>query len=137
MHLALYGATGIGKTYTLYHTLVKLGFKVKLIRSLEELRDLPSNVTDIIFDDISFELNRPELLIHLCDKDFDGGVRILRRYQVIKKEVRKWFTHNSDRAWHPVLAEPEQQRAIERRLHIQHVQGPEDITRWVMGSIKR
>lgn len=129
MHLAIYGREGIGKTYTLYHTLsASKKNSVLLIRSLEELQQIQvQKYTDIIFDDISFELSRPELLIHLCDKDFDGGVRILRQYVRVDKNIRKWFTHNDRTAFEPLLASITQQRAIERRLKIVKVENVDDI----------
>lgn len=129
MHLAIYGEQNVGKTYTLYHTLnANKKNRVLLIRSLEELQQLQfQRYTDIIFDDISFELGRPELLIHLCDKDFDGGVRILRQYIRIDKNIRKWFTHNDRSAFEPLLASITQQKAIERRLKIVQVKNVDDI----------
>lgn len=133
MHLAIYGEPNVGKTYTLYHTLhANKKNRVLLIRSLEELQQLQfQKYTDIIFDDISFELGRPELLIHLCDKDFDGGVRILRQYIRIDKNIRKWFTHNDRSAFEPLLASITQQKAIERRLKIVKVKNADDIREYI------
>lgn len=124
MALAIYGKTGIGKTYTTYITLKRAGFNVLLVRSLEDLSEFENGeqkYTDIIFDDVNFSLTKPELLIHLCDPDFHCPIRILRNNLKIQPEVRKWFTHNDISAWQPVLASVEQQEAIERRLYIKEV----------------
>lgn len=117
--IALYGPTGIGKTMTLYQTLTKkVGAKrILLCRNIEDLAEFKDQ-TDIIFDDLSFNLCRAELLIHLCDLDFHSSVRILRRVVKIPPSVRKWFTHNNQEAWQPILASPEQQAAISRRLTV-------------------
>ena len=123
-HLALVGTTGIGKTYNLYQCIKAHvpEHKILFCRSLEDLHAFNHNVhTDIIFDDISFNLCRPELLITLCDKDFHCTVRILRKAIRIPPSVRKWFTHNNVAAYQPVLGSFEQQEAICRRLHIQEV----------------
>lgn len=138
--VAFYGSTGVGKTYTVYHGLKILKQRPLLIRSLEELDVLAKPktcpYTDIIFDDISFELTRPELLIHLCDKDFDGGVRILHRYVKINKSIRKWFTHNNIEAWRPLLCSREQQQAINRRLTVHKVSNRNEIWKYVKKEIR-
>lgn len=127
MALAVYGETGLGKTYNMYYTLKGMGRRVLLIRSLEQLDRLKRDHTDIIFDDISFEFARPELLIHLCDKDFPAPIRILRKSITIPQSVNKWFTHNNIEAWTPILATVEQQAAINRRLQIVKVNNRDQI----------
>lgn len=129
MHLAIYGKTGIGKTYTLYHLLESKGRHVILIRSLEELSKLKKLdcVTDIIFDDISFERSRPELLIHLCDQDFHSTIRILHQIVEIPPTIHKWFTHNNIEAFQPILASFEQLEAIRRRLQIVKVNSRKEV----------
>lgn len=120
MAFALVGETGIGKTYNTYHIIDEYPDRCALlIRSLEDLAQYHYGIhTDIIFDDISFELSRPELLIHLTDKDFDAPVRILRQVIHVEAEATKWFTHNNESAYQPLLASYDQQRAIDRRLQI-------------------
>lgn len=129
MAVAVYGRTGVGKTYTLFHHLSSLPRRYPLlIRSLEEVYKVTQGAyTDIIFDDISFELTRPELLIHLCDKEFHATIRILRRAIEVPAKIRKWFTHNNKEAFIPVLATLEQQAAIDRRLHVFHVDSREEV----------
>lgn len=129
-HLAIYGKTGVGKTQTLFRELKKKkGRKILFLRSLEELYKLTKDpsYTDIIFDDISFENSRPELLIHLCDRDFPSPVRILRQIVEIPPKTNKWFTHNNVYAFQPILASIEQQAAINRRLDIVEVSSREQI----------
>lgn len=126
MHLAVFGVTGLGKTYTLYHTLKAAGRHVLMVRHLEELYMFDDH-TDIIFDDISFEHTRPELLIHLCDRDFPAPIRILRQVIKIPETVNKWFTHNNSCAYEPILASIEQLAAINRRLNIVEVHSRKEI----------
>lgn len=125
-NFAVYGPTNIGKTYSTYlHFAAIFGeSEILLIRNLEQL-DRYKNQSVIIFDDISFELRKPELLIHICDRDFNSPVRILRKYIELDKAVLKVFTHNSRSAYEPILATFEQQQAIERRLDIYEVNSRE------------
>lgn len=125
MALAIYGRTGIGKSFTLFTTLKNAKREILFARSLEDLDQFNSTsiqFTDIIFDDISFRLSRPELLIHLTDPLFHCPVRILRNSVRIPNTVKKWFTHNNKSAWQPILATYEQQQAIDRRLTVVKVQ---------------
>lgn len=115
---AFVGVTGLGKTYNVFHQLKANKRFPLLVRSLEDLCLLTQKHTDIVFDDISFENKRPELLITLCDKDFHSSVRILKRSVVIPPGVTKWFTHNDADAFQPVLASWRQQQAIDRRLTV-------------------
>lgn len=103
------------------------------MRNLEELYKLTkdNSYTDILFDDISFEKSRPELLIHLCDKDFGSTIRILRQIVEIPPTVNKWFTHNNIYAFQPVLASIEQQAAINRRLKVVEVFTREQIIKLI------
>lgn len=126
-HLALVGPTGIGKTYNLFNILKYKVPGVLLVRSLEDLWKFDSKFTDIIFDDLSFEKSRPELLIHLTDSDFPCPIRILRKSVEISSKVRKWFTHNNISAYEPILATIEQQQAINRRLEVLEVTSREEI----------
>lgn len=129
MAVAIYGQTGVGKTYNLFFGLRSRGRHPLLVRSLEDLSVFgkDSSYTDIIFDDISFVRARPELLIHLCDRDFPAPVRILHRSVTIPENIRKWFTHNSSDAWCPILATIEQQAAIDRRLTRIQVSSKEEV----------
>lgn len=127
MALAIYGPTGIGKTLTLFNYLLSKKKNVLFCRSLEDLSEF-NDQTDIIFDDISFCLSRPELLIHLCDRNFHGSVRILRQCIRIPSTVRKWFTHNSSENWEPLLATQEQLYAIARRISVVRVNNRDEIT---------
>lgn len=122
MAIALVGPTGIGKTYTTFTYIREAGKVPILVRSLEDLAELDVHThTDIIFDDISFNTKKPELLIHLCDTDFPAPVRILRNSVTIPPHIRKWFTHNSEEAFKPLLGTIDQQAAIKRRLTIKLV----------------
>ncbi len=137
-HIALCGPTAIGKTTTLYLELVKEWGKhgVLLVRSLEDLKEYSkSNTEHIIFDDISFELSRPELLIHLSDPLFHSNVRILRDSVRIEATTIKWYTHNNSTAWSPILASPEQQAAIQRRIKVVQVSSREQVLAAVQSAI--
>lgn len=137
-HLAVYGQTGIGKTFNIHRILSSdKKRRVLFVRSLEDLYKLKNfvGVTDIIFDDISFEKARPELLIHLCDRDFAAPVRILRQIIEIAPTVNKWFTHNNLYAFQPLLASLEQQAAIERRLKIVKVDSREHLISVILDHI--
>lgn len=130
MALAIYGPTGVGKTFTLFTYLTEKKKDVLLCRSLEDLSEY-ENQTDIIFDDVSFSLSRPELLIHLCDKNFHSSVRILRCSVRLPANVRKWFTHNSHDNWNPLLATQEQQEAINRRLKVVYVDSRKSVLKTI------
>lgn len=134
MAYAIYGRTGIGKTTTLFKTLLSRKKNVLFVRSLEDLSEF-TNQTDILFDDISFQLSRPEVLLHLCDNNFHTSVRILRNCVRIPGTVRKWFTHNEKSAWEPILATDEQQQAINRRLIVQHVRDRKSIEKHILSIL--
>lgn len=116
--IAITGDTGIGKTFTT----VKWAYEqfdssVFICRNLEELKNL-KNERCIIFDDISFELSDPTLLIKLCDPDLHCSVRILKKIITIQPNIVKLFTHNETSAFQPLLATHQQQKAIDRRLTV-------------------
>lgn len=135
-YLALVGETGLGKTrYTYQYCCEAVGkSEVLLVRSLEDLRDYTGQRI-VIFDDISFEYKKPELLIHLCDRYFDAPVRILRNSCKIKKDSIKFFTHNNYLAFTPFLATGEQRSAIARRLDIIEFTSTEEICRKVRETL--
>lgn len=119
--LAIVGTTGIGKTRYLMERLTAIqGRKVLLIRHMEQLIDIKKTYcTDIVFDDVSFYLAKPETLIFLCDRFYPAPVRILRNCVTIPTGVHIWFTHNCSEAYAPMLCLEDQQAAINRRLHVE------------------
>lgn len=127
--LAIVGPTGIGKTRYLLEFLRSIENKrVLLCRSLEDLEVLKKTTyTDIVFDDISFERTRPELLIHLCDYYSHASVRILRNSIRVECSVGIWFTHNNREAFEPILATVEQLAAIKRRLRVIELNNTEEL----------
>lgn len=128
--MAIYGPTGIGKTYNSY-LICKRVFKeeeILLVRSLEQLDRYNYCLHKvIIFDDINFEFKKPELLIHLCDRDFDSPVRILRKSITVSKNCLKVFTHNNPNCFQPLLCSYEQLQAITRRLKVVKVETREEV----------
>lgn len=118
MAVALYGDTGLGKTKTSVKFCEKNDIHYLFIRSLEDLWEYNPTHKVIIFDDISFELSRPELLIHLTDREFHAPVRILQKCVKIVPETCRIFTHNERKAWQPILSTVAQQAAIDRRLNV-------------------
>lgn len=134
--VAFVGPTGIGKTFNTYYELTEKGHRVLLCRSLEDLKDLDLTFhTDILFDDISFENRKPELLITLTDKDFHCSVRILQKSVAIPPNINKWFTHNDVDAFKPVLASWRQQEAINRRLSVVQVECRQEILSHLQASL--
>ncbi len=141
MALALVGPTGIGKTFNLYHELLAFhgGDKTRilLIRDINQLRLIKVTHHDLIFDDVDFQLSRPEVLINLTDNDFDGVVRILNKYQIVPCTARKWFTHNNRSAFHPILATSCQIQAIKRRLTTVQLNDREQVIRTIRCQLKK
>jgi len=116
--IALYGPSNLGKTWsTCIFAYKQFHGNVFICRNLEELKNYKEEEA-IVFDDISFELTDPTLLLKLCDRDLPCSVRILKKIVTIKASVVKFFTHNEKAAFEPLLATSEQQRAIYRRLKL-------------------
>lgn len=136
---AFVGRTGLGKTYNIYNTLKdRFGAdSVLFIRNLEDLKRYePALHSDIIFDDITHEHRPPEELINLVDTEFPASIRILHKCVNILPSCRRWFTHNCEEAFQPLLAEYEQQEAINRRLTVFLPETREEIAQKVLELIR-
>merc|ERR1711998_39976 len=120
--IAITGNTGIGKTFnTVLWAHKQFHGSVFIVRNLEELKHY-NQERCIVFDDISFDLSDPTLLIKLCDTDLHCSIRIL------KPDVVKIFTHNENSAFTPLLATSEQQKAINRRLTICRIEQRNEVS---------
>merc|ERR1712110_812898 len=116
--IAITGNTGIGKTFnTVLWAHKQFHGSVFIVRNLEELKHY-NQERCIVFDDISFDLSDPTLLIKLCDPDLHCSIRILKRIVTIQPNIVKLFTHNETSAFQPLLATHQQQKAIDRRLTV-------------------
>ena len=116
--LAIYGPTGIGKTYEA----VNRGYC--LIRDINDLlllgqksRSCPYFIVEnerLAFDDFNFRWRSPEELIHLGDSN-PSTHRVLCNVVSIRN-CDILLIHNDKSAFEPFLASSEQLRAIERRI---------------------
>lgn len=134
--IAIYGNSGIGKTYTSVLFAYKNFNTVFICRHLEDLKDY-KNEQCIIFDDIDFSLISPTQLIKLCDLDLHCSIRILKKIVRIEPNVFKIFTHNNRKAFEPILATFEQKIAIQRRLTICRVTSQKEVLRKHSAQLKK
>ena len=138
MHIGIYGKTGIGKTYNSMLWAHEQFYReeVFLCRHLEDMK-FYRNEPCIIFDDISFELIEPTQLIKLTDMDFHCSIRILNMIVQIEPTVFKIFTHNNKDAFQPILASPQQHKAICRRIQLEPVDRQEQVYQLLSETYKK
>ena len=134
--IAIYGPTGIGKTYTSVLFAYEHFHSVFICRHLEDLKEYRQQSV-IIFDDIDFSLISPTQLIKLCDTDLHASIRILKKVIRIEPSVYKIFTHNNKKAFEPILASLEQQKAIQRRLKICRVTSRKQVSQVHLDQFKK
>lgn len=110
--LLLYGATGTGKTE---YAKALIGEGYLLIRHMDQLKELTSETTGIIFDDMSFFHWPRESCIHLLDLNNDSGINVKHGCVTIPAGLPRIFTSNFDR--HTIFP-VDTAGAIDRRLFV-------------------
>ncbi len=101
--------------------------KIKMIRNINQIKEITDKHTHVIFDDVYFDLMPATTLINICDPDFEGVVRVLHTYVKVDHTITKWFTANDSSAFDSLLATTCQNEAIHRRLKVHQVSSRKDV----------
>lgn len=112
--LYIWGPSGFGKTQFAKALLPE----ATVLSHMDQLKDCDFS-KGIIFDDVAVGHWPPTSVIHLLDWDEPRGIHCRYTHVVIPPHTRKIFTFNNyPKLWWPTTTSPEQEFAIERRLHV-------------------
>ena len=88
----LEGKTGLGKTQGILSFLKD--YNPKLIREINDLKDLTPLNKAAIYDDIDLTSIHPDQIKHLFDGEVDGVIRVLYRTVTIDSKLKKVLITN-------------------------------------------